>query len=488
MERGWNLSDVETTVERGWRQHEYSAGAVMEKLGDGASDLMGQFGMLFYIVNPYKTMHRRVEDVPDYFDHVAVATGTLMFVELVARWRSAHHSNLRLGDVMASMGSMILYMIISVPTRALEILLYAHAYQRRLVSFDWDSVVTWLVAAIVVDFLFYWFHRFAHETNIGWAGHQVHHGSEDYNFTTSLRQSALLKMYTILFYLPLGLLGVPLPATVAHMQLNIIYQMWIHTELVTTLGPLEWILNTASHHRVHHGSQPWCLDKNYGGVLIIWDRIFGTFQPEIKEKPLVYGLVDQPQSMNTLYLETFYYKLVWDKLKAQKSWSNRFKAVFYGPGWTEGAPRLGHPMPDPPAGTPVRQKYDPQLPAALEAYLLVHFFVGAFVQREVVAKHMELSAVSTLVHTLFAVCTLLVIGGMYDGWRGAIRLEVLRVAAYLHYAYYYPIFSVQLANDFVLAYLLFSLAVWSVQSVNTSYMYYWIWSYKGKSASYKKKS
>ena len=91
------------------------------------------------------------------------------------------------------------------------------------------------------------------ETNIGWAGHQVHHGSEDYNLTTSLRQSAILKLYTIIFYLPIGLLGVPLTATLVHMQLNIIYQLWLHTELVSTLGPFEYIFNTPSHHRVHHG-------------------------------------------------------------------------------------------------------------------------------------------------------------------------------------------------------------------------------------------
>jgi len=485
FDRSCNFS---ATTEEAWGLGAYNSSAVMEKVQHGAFDLVEQFGMLFYIVNPFTSMHRTLSDVPDYFDRVMVASTICMVLEVVVRFLSTHHDNMRAGDIMASMGSITMYSIAAIPSRALEIILYNYTYKWRLVTFDWDSLVTWVVAAIVVDFLYYWFHRTCHETTLLWSGHQVHHGSEDYNLTTSLRQSALLKLYSIIFYLPLGLLGVPLTATITHMQFNLVYQLWIHTELVTTLGPLEWVLNTASHHRVHHGSEAWCLDKNYGGVLIIWDKMFGTFQPEIEGKPIVYGLVDQPQSLNTIYLETFYYKLVWDKLMAQKTWSNRFKALFYGPGWTEGSPRLGHPLPDRPADQPIRKKYDPQLPLALEAYLMVHFFIGGFVQREVLAKYMELSGLSALVHTLFAVCTLMVIGGMYDGWRGAIRLEVVRLAVYLHYAYYQPIFSAPFANEFVLAYLLFSLFVWSVQSMNTSYMSYWLWSFWSKSASYKEKS
>ncbi|KAF2358769.1 Fatty acid hydroxylase, partial [Trinorchestia longiramus] len=141
------------------------------------------------------------------------------------------------------------------------------------------------------------------EANVGWGAHQVHHSSEDYNLSTALRQSVFQKFFSFGFYLPLALVGVPLPAVLVHLQFNLLYQFWIHTEVVTTLGPLEWVLNTPSHHRVHHGSDPWCLDKNYAGFLIIWDRLFGTFEPERPDEKINYGLVDQPQTFNIAWLQ-----------------------------------------------------------------------------------------------------------------------------------------------------------------------------------------
>ena len=149
-----------------------------------------------------------------------------------------------------------------------------------------------------------------------------------------------------------------------HMNINLLYQYWLHTELVDSLGPLESVLNTPSHHRVHHGSTKYCIDKNYGGVLIIWDRIFGTFAWERRDEPMVYGLIEQVDSFNPLYLQViiqllvsqqiaingsfissqlFYLGKVYDKFRSVSGFGNKLKAIFYGPGWFPGTPRLGDP-------------------------------------------------------------------------------------------------------------------------------------------------
>ena len=151
---------------------------------------------------------------------------------------------------------------------------------------------------LLVDFLYWAWHRFTHETNIGWTTHVVHHQSEDYNLAVALRQSITSSWSSVPFYLPLAAIGIPPEVFFLHTALNTLYQFWIHTELVGRLGPLEWVLNTPSHHRVHHAVNRQYLDRNYAGVLIVWDRMFRTFEPEVEEP--VYGTVEPMNSFNPL--------------------------------------------------------------------------------------------------------------------------------------------------------------------------------------------
>lgn len=157
----------------------------------------------------------------------------------------------------------------------------------------WNVPVTWWTAALAVlgaDFLYYWEHRASHRIDLLWSVfHSVHHSSPVYDQTTALRLSAIDGLQSGLFYAPLVLLGFPPPLVLVAVFLVVAYQTWIHTEMVRRLPrPVEWLLNTPSHHRAHHGSNPEYLDKNYGGVLIVWDRLFGTFEPEVA--PVRYGL------------------------------------------------------------------------------------------------------------------------------------------------------------------------------------------------------
>jgi sterol desaturase/sphingolipid hydroxylase (fatty acid hydroxylase superfamily) len=157
----------------------------------------------------------------------------------------------------------------------------------------------WAFALLADDFQYYWFHRTHHEIRLLWAAHVTHHSSQRYNFATALRQS-WIPMTTLPFQAPLALLGIdPLMSVTVH-GINLIYQFWIHTETIDRLGPLEAVFNTPSHHRVHHASNPIYLDRNYGGILIVWDRLFGTFEPE-REKP-IFGLTKNIRSYNPLYI------------------------------------------------------------------------------------------------------------------------------------------------------------------------------------------
>ncbi|XP_047499114.1 alkylglycerol monooxygenase-like [Penaeus chinensis] len=144
--------------------------------------------------------------------------------------------------------------------------------------------------------------------NFLWAVHQIHHSSEDFTLSTALRLSVFQRLVHFGFYQPLALLGIPKTSVLVHMGFNYLFQFWVHTEVIRKLGPIEWVFCTPSSHRVHHGANKWCLDKNYGSLLIIWDRIFGTFQEEKEDEEIVYGLVEQPQSMNSVWHEVGHWR------------------------------------------------------------------------------------------------------------------------------------------------------------------------------------
>src|SRR5690625_1040726 len=189
----------------------------------------------------------------------------------------------------------------------------------------------WVLVVLGVDLGYYAHHRFSHRVNIAWAGHQAHHSSEYMNFGTALRQK-WNPWFEFFFWLPLPLLGFSPWTLYVAFGINLIYQFWVHTELVGTLWrPVEWIFNTPSHHRVHHGSDPEYLDTNYGGILIIWDRLFGTFQPE-KQRP-TYGLTEKVETYNLLKLQYGDYVKIARNVRAARNWRERLGYIFGPPGW-----------------------------------------------------------------------------------------------------------------------------------------------------------
>ena len=196
-----------------------------------------------------------------------------------------------------------------------------------------NGVLPWTIAMVGWDFGYYWNHRFMHEIRGMWAIHVPHHSSERYNLSTALRQPAAS---TFGVWFPLGLLsrlGVR-PSIIAHSRaINLIYQFWIHTDTIRRLGPAEAVLNTPSHHRVHHGSNRRYLDRNHAGILILWDRWFGTFQRELDDDPVVYGLTKNIHSYNTWTITTHEYRDMFADVAASRTWRDRLGFVLRSPGW-----------------------------------------------------------------------------------------------------------------------------------------------------------
>ena len=232
-------------------------------------------------------------------------------------------------DTFASLTMGIGNVFVNLAVKALAFAAYTWLYTFRLfdIPYAWWS---WVLLFFADDFTYYVFHRTSHECRIFWAAHVVHHSSQRYNLSTALRQT-WTGFYSVIFWLWLPLLGFP-PVMVLTMQaISLIYQFWIHTEVVRSLGPLEWVLNTPSHHRVHHASNGRYLDRNHAAVLIIWDRLFGSFEQE--RERTIYGLTRNLNSYNPLRIAFHEYRDMLADVLSAPDWRSRWMYVFGPPGW-----------------------------------------------------------------------------------------------------------------------------------------------------------
>ena len=191
---------------------------------------------------------------------------------------------------------------------------------------------TWVVGVVAVDFAYYWFHRTSHDVRILWAAHVNHHSSEHYNLSTALRQSWTTPLTSLPFYWPLALAGLDPMLILTLEAINTLYQYWIHTELVSTIGPLELVLNTASHHRVHHGTNVEYLDRNHAGMFIVWDKLFGTFEPEVA--PVRYGLTKNIRTFRPVRIAFHEFAAIAADVRRAGSVREVLGYLFAPPGWS----------------------------------------------------------------------------------------------------------------------------------------------------------
>jgi sterol desaturase/sphingolipid hydroxylase (fatty acid hydroxylase superfamily) len=212
----------------------------------------------------------------------------------------------------------------------LAVFLFLYKFRFFTIPFVWWA---WLILLFAEDLCYYWFHRISHESRLFWASHVVHHSSQKYNLSTALRQTWSGSFYTFIFWFPLILMGFHPIMVLVQMSISLIYQYWIHTELIDKMPKwFEAVFNTPSHHRVHHATNPQYLDRNHAGIFILWDRLFKTFEPEV-EKP-VYGLVTNINTYNPIKIAFLEWKnMLKDFYSSNTSLKNKFKYLIKPPGW-----------------------------------------------------------------------------------------------------------------------------------------------------------
>ncbi len=242
-----------------------------------------------------------------------------------------------LKDSAASITMGLGSVLIGLFTKALQLGIFSAIYRFRLFNLGYQWWV-WGLLFFGDEFSYYWFHRASHECRFFWASHVVHHSSERYNLSTALRQSWTGTLTGWIFWMWLPLVGFR-PVMVLTMQaISLLYQFWIHTELVRSLGPLEFVLNTPSHHRVHHGANARYIDRNHAGTLIIWDRLFGTFEPEDEQDRPRFGLTKNIHTYNPARIALQEWGDLWRDARRAPGWSAKLGYIFGRPGWRHNAP------------------------------------------------------------------------------------------------------------------------------------------------------
>ncbi len=245
-------------------------------------------------------------------------------------------------DTMASLTMGLGSAFIDVFTKSVAFFIMLWLYQFRifedLLAFHWWA---WVLLFFADDFSFYWHHRSSHSVRLLWAAHVNHHSSQRYHLATALRQSWTELFYKYFFYMWLALLGFHPIMIITQIAISLIYQFWIHTQTIGKLPfPIEFVFNTPSHHRVHHASNVEYLDRNHAGILIIWDRIFGTFKEENPQIPVVYGIVQNINTNNPLKIATHEFIGIWQDVRRAPTLSDKLRYIFNPPGWSHDGSKL----------------------------------------------------------------------------------------------------------------------------------------------------
>lgn len=333
----------------------------------------------------------------------------------------------------------------------------------------------WVLCFVLYDFIFYWAHRWGHEINFFWGAHVVHHQSEEYNLSVALRQPWFHHLISFFLFIPLPLLGFN-PIIIGVVSLvSTLYQFWIHTKGINKLPkPIEFIFNTPSHHRVHHAVNPKYIDKNHGAVLIIWDRIFGTFQ--IEEEAPVYGITTQFESLNPAWANFEYYVALWKLFKKYPA-KQKIKAIFAKPGWT---PDGANPKELILKTNLSRKKFSVNIPLGLKVYTLVQF---AFITWGLVAyigHYNELSLFLKLFFAFLLLLSVVVSGGILEKKKWVFFAEYVRLVGVaftistFYYFQYINWFTVMLIFTSIAA---VGFAVWFSISLAKNFKYLLLDSY-----------
>lgn len=322
-----------------------------------------------------------------------------------------------LADAITSLNFGILSQVSAAFTRLLGLGIYASVFEyARLWTLPVDAWWVWLIALVAYDFLYYWVHRCGHEIQLMWASHQVHHSSEYFNLSTALRQSATGVFFSWPFYLPLALLGVPPVVFAVVALIDLLYQYWVHTELVGRLGALDRILVTPSNHRVHHGQNDYCIDRNYGGIFILWDRLFGTFTEEREQEPVIYGVRKPLKSFNALWGNVNVFHELWQRSRYASNVRTVVTSWFSKPS----SEAVGHQPLHP-------QRLRSPATIAVQRYVTLQYAVLAVLATLFFAVAADLPSVNRVAAALWIAASIWSLGALLEARRHARQIETLRV-------------------------------------------------------------
>lgn len=326
-------------------------------------------------------------------------------------------------DAITSLHHGLLSQVTNAFTKIATLGIYIAVYEAyRFTEWSMSSIPLWILALVLYDLCYYWAHRMGHEVNVMWASHVVHHSSEYYNLSTALRQTSTGALFGWVFYLPLAVLGIPWQMLVIVGLIDLLYQYWVHTELIGRLGILDRILVTPSNHRVHHGQNDYCIDKNYGGILVLWDRLFGTFADERDDEKICYGIRKPLHSFSPIKGNLHYYADLWQMSRAAKGWRAKL-GVWVAPpgGWTDEPIEHFEPR--------TFTRFDVQTPAPLRWYVALQCavlvpFVSHFIG---VAKGLDRGTAA--VYALGILVTAVALGALLERFVWGKWLEQVRLLA-----------------------------------------------------------
>ena len=346
-------------------------------------------------------------------------------------------SNYRVADAINSISTGVLSTTTGLLTKGIGVVTYAFAFQHlALFELSADSVWTWVFAFVFYDFCYYWLHRLGHERNILWAAHSVHHQSEDYNLSTALRQTSTGFLLGWIFYLPMAVFGVPLLVFVSVAALNLLYQFWVHTRHIPKLGWFEWFFVTPSNHRAHHAQNALYMDRNYGGVFIIWDRLFGSFQEEDDNEPVVFGVTTPLASWNPVWANVQFYAQLWaDARRAESTW-DKLRIWFMRTGWRPADVAARYPMSKPDLSQ--FRKFEVPLDGRQQRYVLLQFCVYIALGSYLMNLEPKLSVAALVLGWGAVAFGLFVLGVALENRPWALKLELVRLASNLPLAWLAP--------------------------------------------------
>ncbi|MBV7571359.1 sterol desaturase family protein [Pseudomonas sp. PDM32] len=360
----------------------------------------------------------------------------LIALELLADHRRGV-SNYRVADAINSISTGVLSTTTGLLTKGIGLVTYAFAFKHlALFELSADSVWTWVFAFVLYDFCYYWLHRLGHERNILWAAHSVHHQSEDYNLSTALRQTSTGFLLGWIFYLPMAVFGVPLLVFVSVAALNLLYQFWVHTRHIPKLGWFEWFFVTPSNHRAHHAQNALYMDRNYGGVFIIWDRLFGSFQEEDDNEPVVFGVTTPLASWNPLWANVQFYAQLWaDARRAESTW-DKLRIWFMRTGWRPADVAARYPINKPDLNQ--FRKFEVPLDGRQQLYVVLQFCVYIALGSYLMNLEPKLSVAALVLGWGAVAFGLFVLGVALENRPWALKLELVRLASNLPLAWLAP--------------------------------------------------